>query len=74
MKKAKVSFSTDMSVNVTHLQFELKRPSLDYPDHIDGKYYFTLSDKEKRKYRLTNPAYVLKHSDYNRIFNLTVNE
>jgi hypothetical protein len=74
MKKAKVSFSTDMSVNVTHLQFELKRPNLDYPDHIDGKYYFTLSDKEKRKYRLTNPAYVLKHSDYNRIFNLTVNE
>ena len=74
MKKAKVSFSTDMSVNVTHLQFELKRPSLDYPDHIDGKYYFTLSDKEKRKYRLTNPAYVLKYSDYNRIFNLTVNE
>lgn len=74
MKKAKISFSTDMSVNVTHLQFELKRPSLDYPDHIDGKYYFTLSDKEKRKYRLTNPAYVLKHSDYNRIFNLTVNE
>ena len=59
MKKAKVSFSTDMSVNVTHLQFELKRPNLDYPDHIDGKYYFTLSDKEKRKYRLTNPAYVL---------------
>jgi hypothetical protein len=74
MKKAKVSFSTDMSVNVAHLQFELKRPNLDYPDHIDGKYYFTLSDKEKRKYRLTNPAYVLKHSDYNRIFNLTVNE
>lgn len=74
MKKAKVSFSTDMSVNVTHLQFELKRPNLDYPDHIDGKYYFKLSDKEKRKYRLTNPAYVLKHSDYNRIFNLTVNE
>jgi len=74
MKKAKVSFSTDMSVNVTHLQFELKRPNLDYPDHIDGKYYFTLSDKEKRKYRLTNPAYALKHSDHNRIFNLTVNE
>ena len=74
MKKAKVSFSAEMSVNVAHLQFELKRPDLDYPDHIDGKYYFTLSDKEKKRYRLTNPEYVLKHSDYNKVFNLTVDE
>jgi len=74
MKKAKVNFSAEMSVNATHLQFELKRPDLDYPDHIDGKYYFTLSDKEKKRYRLTNPEYVLKHSDYNKIFNLTVDE
>jgi len=74
MKKAKVSFSAEMSVNVVHLQFELKRPDLDYPDHIDGKYYFTLSDKEKKRYRLTNPEYVLKHSDYNIITNLKLDE
>lgn len=74
MKKAKVNFSAEMSVNVVHLQFELKRPDLDYPDHIDGKYYFTLSDKEKKRYRLTNPEYVLKHSDYNKVSNLTVDE
>jgi len=74
MKKVKVSFNAEMVVNGNHLQFELKRPDLDYPDHIDGKYYFILSDKEKRKYRLTNPAYALKHSDYNRIFNLSINE
>jgi len=72
MKKAKVNFSAEMSVNVVHLLFELKRPDLDYPDHIDGKYYFTLSDKEKRKYRLTNPEYVLKHSYHNEISNLTL--
>ena len=23
--------------------------NLDYSDHIDGKYYFTLSDKEKKR-------------------------
>ena len=74
MKKAKVNFSAEMSVNVVHLQFELKRPDLDYPDHIDGKYYFTLSDKEKKRYRLTNPEYVLKHSDYNKVSDLTVDE
>jgi len=74
MKKAKVNFSAEMSVNVVHLQFELKRPDLDYPDHIDGRYYFSLSDKEKKRYRLTNPEYVLKHSDYNKVSNLTVDE
>ena len=74
MKKVKVSFNAEMVVDAIHLQFELKRPDLDYPDHIDGRYYFTLSDKEKNKYRLTNPAYALKHSDHNRIFNLTVDE
>lgn len=74
MKKAKVNFSAEMLVNVVHLQFELKRPDLDYPDHIDGRYYFALSDKEKKRYRLTNPEYVLKHSDYNKVSNLTVDE
>lgn len=74
MKKVKVSFSVEMSVNVVHLQFELKRPDLDYPDHIDGRYYFTLSDKEKKRYRLTNPEYVLKHSNYNKITNLFIEE
>lgn len=74
MKKVKVSFSAEMSVNVVHLQFELKRPDLDYPDHIDGRYYFTLSDKEKKRYRLTNPEYVLKHSNYNKITNLFIEE
>ena len=74
MKKAKVTFNAEMVADIAHLQFELKRPDLDYPDHINGKYYFTLSDKEKRKYRLINPEYVLKHSDYNKISNLIVNE
>lgn len=74
MKKTKVSFNAEMVVDATHLQFELKRPDLDHPDHISGKYYFSLSDKDKKRYRLTNPEYALKHSDYNRITNLTLNE
>ena len=72
MKKAKVNFSAEMSVNVVHLLFELKRPDLDYPDHIDGKYYFSLSHKDKKRYTLINPEYALKHSYYNEITNLTL--
>ena len=74
MKKAKISFTAEMSCSFNHLNFELKRPDLDYPDHIGGEYYFSLSVKERKKYRLTNPAYLLKHSDYNRITNLKLNE
>lgn len=74
MKKVKVSFNAEMVADATHLQFELKRPDLDYPDHIDGKYYFSLPDKDKKRYRLTNPEYVLKHSDHHRILNLFINE
>lgn len=73
-KNAIVNFSADISVDVAHLKFELKRPSLDYPDYIDGRYYFSLSDKEKKRYRLTNPEYALKHSNHHRISNLTINE
>ena len=74
MKKAKISFTAEMSCSFNHLNFELKRPDLDYPDHIGGEYYFSLSDKEKKKYRLSNPEYALKHSDYSKIFGLTLNE
>lgn len=74
MKKAKINFSAELSVGVFHLNFELKRPDLDYPDHIGGDYYFSLPTKERKKYRLTNPAYLLKHSDYNRITNLKLDE
>ena len=74
MKKATISFTVEMTSSFTHLLFELKRPDIDYPDHIGGDYYFSLSKKERKMYRLTNPEYVLKHSDYNRISNLTVNE
>lgn len=63
-----------MTCSFNHLNFELKRPDLDYPDHIGGEYYFSLPIKERKKYRLINPAYALKHSDHNRIFNLTVDE
>ena len=74
MKKAKVSFTAEMTCSFNHLNFELKRPDLDYPDHIGGEYYFSLSVKERKKYRLRNAEYVLKHSDYSMISNLTVNE
>lgn len=74
MKKAKINFSAELSVCVSHLNFELKRPDLDYPDHIGGDYYFSLPTKERKKYRLTNPAYLLKHSDYNIITNLKLDE
>ena len=73
-KKAKISFNAEIAADIAYLRFKLKRPDLDYPDHIDGKYYFTLSDKEKKRYRLTNPEYVLKHSDYNKVSNLIVDE
>jgi len=74
MKKAKVNFSAEMLVDAVHLQFELKRPDLDYPDYIGGQYYFSLTEKERKKYRLTNPEYALKHSNYNKVSNLTVDE
>lgn len=74
MKKAKVSFCCEMSISISNLMFELKRPDLGFPDHIGGQYYFSLSDKEKKKYRLMNPQNVLKHSDYQRVFNLTIDE
>jgi len=72
MKKAKISFSVEMTVDIAHLKFELKRPDLDYPDHIGGKYYFSLSQKDRKKYKLTDPEYALKHSYYNEISNLTL--
>ncbi len=50
MKKAKINFSAELSVGVFHLNFELKRPNLDYPDHIGGDYYFSLPTKERKKY------------------------
>ena len=74
MKKAKVSFCCEMFISISNLMFELKRPDLDFPDHIGGQYYFSLSDKEKKKYRLMNPQNVLKHSDYQKVFNLTIDE
>ena len=49
MKKAKVSFCCEMSISISNLMFELKRPDLDFPDHIGGQYYFSLSDKEKKE-------------------------
>jgi len=71
MKKAKISLSAEMTADISHLKFELKRSDLDYPDHIGGKYYFSLSQKDRKRYRLINPEYVLKHSYYNSITNLT---
>lgn len=69
-KKAKISFSAEMTVDIAHLRFKLNRPDLDYPDHIDGNYYFSLSQKDRKRYKLTNPEYALKHSYYNEISNL----
>tara|TARA_B100000214_G_C23874782_1_gene584379 strand:+ start:592 stop:816 length:225 start_codon:yes stop_codon:yes gene_type:complete len=74
MRKAKVTFSTELLTNISNLNFQLLNNDLNYPDNIGGEYYFNLSDKEKKKYKLINPAYLLKHSDHNRIFNLTVDE
>jgi len=71
-KKAKISFSVEMAADIDHLKFELKRSDLDYPDHIGGKYYFSLSQKDRKRYRLTNPEYALKHSYYNEISNLSL--
>ena len=71
-KKAKISFNAEMTADIAHLKFELKHPNLYFPDHIGGKYYFSLSQKDRKKYRLINPEYVLKHSYHNEISNLTL--
>ena len=74
MKKAKVTFSTELLTNISNLNFDLLNNDLDYPDNIGGEYYFSLSDKEKKKYKLTNPEFLLKHFDYRKIFDLNINE
>ena len=74
MKKAKVNFSTEFSVNINNLNFRLIGSDLRYPDTIGGQYYFNLSDKEKKKYKLINPEYLLKHFNYRKIFDLTIDE
>ena len=74
MKKAKITFSTELLTNISNLNFDLLNNDLDYPDNIGGEYYFSLSDKEKKKYKLTNPEFLLKHFDYRKIFDLNINE
>ena len=54
--------------------YNLLNNDLNYPDDIGGEYYFNLSDKEKKKYKLTNPEFLLKHFDYRKIFDLNINE
>ena len=73
-KQARVNFNADITVDITLLQFELKKPDLDYPDTIGGIYYFDLSPKEKKLYRLANPSFVLTHAHNKRILNLSVDE
>ena len=48
MRKAKVTFSTELLTNISTLNFQLLNNDLNYPDNIGGEYYFNLSDKEKR--------------------------
>ena len=74
MRKAKVTFSTELLTNISTLNFQLLNNDLNYPDNIGGEYYFNLSDKEKKKYKLTNPEFLLKHFDYRKIFDLNINE
>lgn len=73
--KAKINFSTEILVNINYLNFKLKTDDLDYPDFIGGYYYFfNLSEKEKEKYHLTNPEFLMQHSDHKDIFDLTINK
>lgn len=73
-KQARVNFNADITVDISLLQFELKKPDLDYPDTIGGMYYFDLSPKEKKLYRLSNLSFVLTHAYNKRILNLSVDE
>lgn len=74
MRKAKVTFSAELLTNISNLNFQLLNNDLNYPDNIGGEYYFNLSDKEKKKYKLINPEFLLKHFDYRKIFDLNINE
>lgn len=73
-RQARINFDVDLTVDISLLRFELKKPDLDYPDTIDGKYYFTLSSKEKKLYRLFNHAFVLQHSSQSKILNFSIDE
>jgi len=72
--KVRINFNADITAETNLLRFELKRPDLDYPDTIGGVYYFNLPAKEKKLYRLANPAFVLTHAHDKRILNVSVNE
>ena len=73
-RQARINFNADMTVDINLLRFELKKPDLDYPDDIGGTYYFDLSPKEKKLYRLANPSFVLSHAYDKKILNLSVEE
>lgn len=74
MKTAKVNFCVNLEAYVNLMSFELKKTDLDYPSYISGNYYFSLTDKEKKLYRLTNLAYIMQHSKFHKILDLNIKE